>query len=63
MSWATAAALLFLGFAMMLDGRGGEKRVAADDGGAALFIAGLVVALSGVLVLIGAVRGALAGAG
>ena len=68
MNWALGAVLLFCGGAMMLDGRADGERIAGapvgdDNGGAALFIAGLVVALSGVFVLIGAARGALGGGG
>ena len=63
MNWALGAAMLFCGGVMMLDGRAGEKRVAADDGGAALWTAGLFVVACGGFVLVSAVRGAIAGAG
>jgi hypothetical protein len=62
MSWALGAAMLFCGGVMALDGRADGKRE-SPDGGAALFVAGLIVFVSGVFVLLSAVRGAIAGGG
>jgi hypothetical protein len=64
MNWALAATVLFCGFCMMLDGRAdGEREREQPGGGAALFVAGLIVFAAGVFVLLSAARGALAGAG
>lgn len=59
MKWALAASLLFCGWAMMADGRvDGEREREQPGGGAALFVAGLIVGLSGVFVLLSAAQGA-----
>jgi hypothetical protein len=64
MNGLLAPALLFCGWMMMLDGRAdGEREREQAGGGAALFVAGLIVFTSGVFVLISAARGALVGAG
>jgi hypothetical protein len=64
MNGLLAAALLFCGFCMMLDGRAdGAREREQAGGGAALFVAGLIVFAAGVLVLLSAARGAFAGAG
>ena len=64
MNWLLGATMLFCGVVMTLDGRADGKRERECPGsGAALFIVGLVVSLSAVVVLIGAACGAIAGAG
>jgi len=64
MNWLLGGAMLFCGVVMTLDGRAdGNHERESPGGGAALFIVGLVVSLSGGFVLIGAVYGAITGAG
>jgi hypothetical protein len=67
MIWATAAVMIFLGVVMMLDERADHAHehegMVDDEGGAAQWAVGLVVVACGALVLIGAVRDALSGAG
>jgi hypothetical protein len=60
-NWLLGFALLFCGGVMMLDGRADGERlpfIDDDDGGGALWTAGLIVLAGGVFVLISAVRGA-----
>jgi hypothetical protein len=59
MNWLLAATLLFCGWAMMADGRAdGEREREQVGGGAALFVAGLIVFAAGAFVLISAAQGA-----
>ena len=64
MNGLLGATMLFCGGVMMADGRAdGEREREQAGGGAALFVAGRIVFASGLFVLIGAARSAIAGAG